>query len=48
MFDVNQTSIDEAIHIDEIMGSFTRYFLVFLNVVILFGSLGGNTIVLYG
>ncbi|XP_063675434.1 green-sensitive opsin-1-like [Bolinopsis microptera] len=48
MFDVNQTSIDNAIHIDMIMSSFARYFLVILNIVILFVSIGGNTIVLYG
>ncbi|KAL5264775.1 hypothetical protein ACHWQZ_G005746 [Mnemiopsis leidyi] len=48
MFEVNQTSIDEAVHVSLIMSSFSRYFLVILNVVILFVSIGGNAIVLYG
>lgn len=48
MFRVNESSIDDAIHIETIMTSVTRYFLVLLNVIILFVSIAGNAIVLYG
>lgn len=48
MFEVNTSSIDNAVLIESVMSSSSRYFLIVLNVLILFVSVAGNSLVLYG